>query len=192
MSAAKPSVRVILVGPSGVGKRSLLGHFFKQAFDGRTVGTFAPGFCRANVDTGDGPQVDLQIWDIVGQERFQWISTMFYRESQVALVGYDGADPSMVDQWVGRVRENAPDCQIILVVTKADLIEAGARQGVLNKQTDMMAQFEARARFVTSAVTAEGVQYMFKETARISRAMQALAKPRIDLAAAIKGKGMCC
>jgi small GTP-binding protein len=75
---SRPSVKIILVGSSGVGKTCLSASYQKQNFNKNTAPTVAPASsCRV---------VILQIWDTAGQERYASISQLFFRDSNVAFV----------------------------------------------------------------------------------------------------------
>ena len=165
--AAKVPVKLILVGPSGVGKTSLVSCFFKQKFENQTVPTVAPAFCSASIEVTPGKPIDLQIWDTAGQEQFQSISQMFYRDSHVAFVCFDPHDDSSIEQWVERVRTHVPDCQIILVVMKSDLMDVELRDKVATKREGLIERYSAKGFFITSSKTGEEVHDLFSAAARL-------------------------
>lgn len=163
---SKPS-KVILVGPSGVGKTSLVSTLLNQKFESDLVSTVAPAFCSTTIETEPGRSVELQIWDTAGQEQYQAISVMFYREASIALVCYLPNEKDAIEQWIERVKNNVPDCVIILVAMKADLMSQEDRLSFGADQIETTSQFKARANFLTSAKSGEGVRELFREVARI-------------------------
>ena len=116
------SVKLIIVGASGVGKTSLITSFFKRKFEKEISQTIAPAFCNANVQADDGTVVDLQIWDTAAQEQYQSICQMFYRDAKVAFICYERANKEYVEQWLTRVRVNVSECNFILITTKCDML----------------------------------------------------------------------
>jgi small GTP-binding protein len=157
----RPSFKVILVGPSGVGKTSLVSWFVKKEFETETISTVAPAFSTSVVKLADGTLVDLQIWDTAGQEAYLAISQMFYRDSQVAVVCYVPEAPETIDEWLARVREHVPDCVIILAATKADMLSEDERLELFNDGLRRSAQHGAKAHYVTSAKTGLAIEDLF-------------------------------
>ena len=75
----KPTLKIILVGASGVGKTCLIASYFKQSFDFQSIPTVAPAYSCSDVKRKDGTTVSLQIWDTAGQERYHSVSKLFFR-----------------------------------------------------------------------------------------------------------------
>jgi small GTP-binding protein len=191
----KISPKLILVGSSGVGKTSIVGCFFQQQFDSRALPTVAPAFATAQVTASDGRTVDLQIWDTAGQEQYQSISQMFYRDSNIALVCFNEADLSSLQRWVDRVREFTSDCQIYLVGTQVDLLNT-EELAAFNEKVQRAADEQKMKFFMTSAKTGQGVTEVFQFVAGEACAAQAPAAPVVDLIgsskAEKKGGKSCC
>jgi small GTP-binding protein len=176
----KVSPKLILVGSSGVGKTSLVGCFFQQQFDSRALPTVAPAFCTAPVKVSDGRTVDLQIWDTAGQEQYQSISQMFYRDSNIALVCFTEADFAAIQKWVDRVKEFTSDCRIYLVGTQVDLLDSQALS-TFNEKVQNVATEQNMKFFMTSAKSGQGVTDLFQYVAGEASADQAPVAPVVDL-----------
>ena len=194
-SDADYTIKVILVGSSGVGKTSLVSAFFDNPFENQDLPTVAPASCSAVVDVGNGKKVELQIWDTAGQERFQAISQMFYRESHVAFVCFDPKQPEPVENWISRVRSEVPTCIIYLVATKCDMLSQEEINDLNVKGQDMMNEFSAKHFLVTSAKTSAGVRDLFESAAQcyseIFKANQPLKEDK-KLVPNKKQSGGCC
>jgi small GTP-binding protein len=160
------TVKRILVGPNGVGKTSLVSSFFQQKFEKDVIPTVSPAFCTATIPIDSHTSVDLQIWDTAGQEQYQSISQMFYRESHIAFVCYDQPETPNIERWILRVREHAPDAKVYLVTTKADLIPDKVTEEVVLKQGEQFGiQFHAKY-VLTSALSGRNVCELFSEAAK--------------------------
>jgi small GTP-binding protein len=187
------SLKVILVGASGVGKTSLIASYLTNTFDSKTLPTVAATASCITIQSDD-MQVDLQVWDTAGQERFQSISRMFYRESNVAFVCYDTGTVPTIGNWVAAVREESPECLIFLVTTKSDLLdaEALADQKVIGAQK--RSEYSAKIHLLTSAVTGNGVRELFTEAAKSSQVVFRVDNPNIVVGqvAAPPNKSDCC
>jgi len=74
------SAKVLLIGESGVGKTSILQRFARNHFSTKylpTIGIdYMVSFCEA-----DGAKVCLQMWDTAGQEKFNTLTSSFYKSS---------------------------------------------------------------------------------------------------------------
>jgi small GTP-binding protein len=131
------------------------------------------------IEIENGTLVALQIWDTAGQEQYQSISQMFYRDAQVAFICYDQKAIDGVDDWAFTLRNLVPDCRISLVVTKSDLLDANGLQALTAASARRAADIGA-LYFVTSAKTGEGVPEVFRSAARVGVEVVIGRKSRIE------------
>ena len=183
--------KLIIVGPTGVGKTSLLVHFFEDS-DKNPSATVAPVFCSATIEYEPGHKIELQIWDTAGQEQFQAITTPFYRGANVAFVCYLPSDTDTIDQWISRVREYAPACKIILIATKSDLLSEEERFAFVNSQEKLMEQHNAYGNFLTSAMTGENVHEVFQRAGQLAAEASKAPQQITEIADKRESKGECC
>jgi small GTP-binding protein len=166
----RPTVKVILVGNSGVGKTCLISSYLKNTFEPRTAQTVAPAYSCREVKKQDGTIVILQIWDTAGQERYSSISQLFFRDSNVALVCFDPNDETSilaVRDWVRRVLNEVAECHLFGVLTKADLIPSDEIEKVIQGIKVTLADVSIEAFFPTSSLTRNGVEALFQATAEL-------------------------
>jgi small GTP-binding protein len=162
----RPSLKIILVGSSGVGKTCLSACYLKQGFDKESCPTVAPSFSSRPAKRLDGSMVILQIWDTAGQERYSSISELFFRDSDVAFVCFDPSDQPTVASardWAARVLDEVPDCILYAILTKGDKIEN--REKTLDECKQVLGETNFERFFVTSALTKEGVNEPFAAAA---------------------------
>jgi small GTP-binding protein len=180
---SRPSVKIILVGSSGVGKTCLSRSYLKQSFDRGMSPTVAPAYSCRPVRRADGSVVVLQIWDTAGQERYSSISQLFFRDSDVAFVCFDPSDaPSVAGArgWTQRVRDEVPECRLFAVLTKADRY---AKEGeALEQSKPLLADVCFEHFFVTSALTRKGVEEPFAAAAeaRVNAPSGAVLESRVS------------
>lgn len=194
MTTKKYSLKVILVGNSGVGKTSLVSAFFDNPFESQSLPTVAPASCSAIINLDDETTVELQIWDTAGQERFQSISHMFYRDSHIAFVCYDPTTADSIETWIERVHNDVPECIIFLVLTKADLLDETERINEELRGIDMMKRCGAKTHVLTSASKNMGVSELFRSAAQFVDQIYMTNTPTedLDLTASANGDRKCC
>lgn len=81
------SYKVLLIGESGVGKSTLVARLCEDRFltEGRQ---YTLGFDMFEKDIEvDGEKIKMYLWDTVGAERFDSITTQYYRGGDVSLAG---------------------------------------------------------------------------------------------------------
>ncbi|CDZ97608.1 ras-domain-containing protein [Phaffia rhodozyma] len=87
------SVKVVLIGDSGVGKTSLRNQYLSQKFSTAYKATIGCDFVTQQIPVSEDMTVNLAIWDTAGQERFASLSSAFFRGSDAAILVYDVTKP---------------------------------------------------------------------------------------------------
>uniref|UniRef100_A0A665VSF0 Ras-related protein Rab-7b n=2 Tax=Echeneis naucrates TaxID=173247 RepID=A0A665VSF0_ECHNA len=82
------TLKVILIGNSGVGKSSFMNRYVNHRFTSMYRSTVGTDFLSRSVSTDGGP-VTLQIWDTAGTERFQSLGTPLYRGAHCCMLVFD-------------------------------------------------------------------------------------------------------
>ena len=166
------SFKVILVGSSGVGKTSLIRVFFGTPFENQESSTVAPASFITTITLGNDQQIKLHIWDTAGQECYQALSKTFYRNSKVALVCYDTKREDTIETWISRVREQVPDCKIMLVTTKVDLLTQDQQIDCVTHGNELVQQHNCSVHKMTSASSGYGVREILLEAAKICNTLE--------------------
>jgi len=190
----RPTVKVILVGGSGVGKTCLISSFLKQSFDTNSLSTVAPAYSYSDVKNSRGTSVRLQIWDTAGQERYHSVSQLFFRDSDVAFVCFEAQYPaslSSVHDWVKRVREEVKSCELFFVVTKSDLRTKEELETIKQEAMAQVSCYDPKGIFVTSSLTKEGVTEIFNAAADLYKPKSAQVSQTADLTKKEKSKTCC-
>ena len=107
--------------------------------------------------------------DTAGQERFRKLAPLYYQGAQAAIVGFDVTSRETVnvcDHWIKELRTNEPDCVVVAVGNKIDLVEFRKVS-----TEDARAHFETMnpsvPYFETSAKTGDGVNELFESVTRM-------------------------
>ncbi|KAG8883715.1 hypothetical protein FRB97_006026 [Tulasnella sp. 331] len=130
-------IKVVIVGPSGVGKTSLrhqyisgrfttgyratigtdfitktLSHYSQRHIQHTSEQNFATDATSPDPSTPPAPgSVTLQIWDTAGQERFSSLSTAFFRGADAVMLVFDVNKPESLQEllrWWDEFRTKVP------------------------------------------------------------------------------------
>lgn len=85
-----PTLKILLIGASSVGKSSLLLRFTDDEFlsPEETSATIGVDYRIKGIEVG-GKRFKLSIWDTAGQERFRTLTSSYYRGAQGVIIVYD-------------------------------------------------------------------------------------------------------
>jgi Ras-related protein Rab-1A len=116
--------KLIIIGDLGVGKTCLVKRYVDGEHTYDYTSTIGVDFLTKSVEI-DKKQYKLNMWDTTGQERFQSITTSFYRDTNCVLLVFDLNDAqsfTALKYYMERIRnfcnENTP---VFLVGNKCDL-----------------------------------------------------------------------
>lgn len=163
MSGEDPTLKIVLVGESGVGKTTIVNTYLHRA-----TGPVNPtiGGDNHNVEKKFGDKtVKLNIWDTAGQDRYKDIVPMYFRNANVAICVFDItnlASFEKIEGWVNLSRESGPNTvKIVIVGNKTDKSD----QRTVNYQTasDKASSLGALFYVETSAQTGEGIDMLFEQ-----------------------------
>ena len=119
--------KVILVGETQVGKTSIISRYTKDYYIDNPNRTLAANSIKQRVEV-DGYEIELQIWDTVGQEQYRSVTSIFYKEALICILVYDITNresfEAIKNYWHNAVMQNGMKGVIIGVAgNKCDLYE---------------------------------------------------------------------
>ncbi|KAI8047454.1 P-loop containing nucleoside triphosphate hydrolase protein [Thamnidium elegans] len=166
MSQQIPTLKLLLIGNSNVGKSSLLLRFTDDTFlpQEEVSATIGVDF-KVSMMEVNGEMYKLTIWDTAGQERFRTLTSSYYRGAQGVILVYDVSNRDTFDAlntWWNEVNTycSSPDVVKMIVGNKVD------------KETSRVVSYEEGANFARklstlfvecSAKTKVGVKQAFEE-----------------------------
>uniref|UniRef100_A0A8D2CQF0 Ras-related protein Rab-12 n=1 Tax=Sciurus vulgaris TaxID=55149 RepID=A0A8D2CQF0_SCIVU len=117
------TLQVIIIGFRGVGKTSLMERFTDDTFCEACKSTVGVDFKIKTVELR-GKKIRLQIWDPAGQERFNSITSAYYRSAKGIILVYDITKQETFDdlpKWMKMIDKYASeDAELFLVGNKLD------------------------------------------------------------------------
>jgi small GTP-binding protein len=160
--------KIIFCGDPGVGKTSLVLRFSENAFTRKYVPTLGVNVSDKIVRV-DKSVVQLVLWDLAGQTKFQYMRHSFYQGSDGVFFIFDLTNLktfNKVREWYKDVRKNLknnPNLRSFLIGNKNDLIDDRA---TTNEDANKLAN-ELNLEYIeTSALTGENVINAFHEVAK--------------------------
>ncbi|XP_072523674.1 ras-related protein Rab-18a [Salminus brasiliensis] len=157
------TLKILIIGESGVGKSSLLLRFTDDTFDPELGATIGVDF-KVKTVAIDGNQTKLAIWDTAGQERFRTLTPSYYRGAQGVILVYDVTRQetfTKLSTWLSELETfcTRNDLVKMLVGNKIDKEdrEVDRNEGLKFARKHSMLFIEA------SAKTRDGVECAFEE-----------------------------
>jgi len=161
--------KIIVGGESAVGKSTLLYRLRTGQFTENIKSTIGVDFLvhKVQIMTDKGPtEIILQLWDLGGQFQFQYVHSCYIKGASLAILIHDlsrkETAQSLVN-WAKFVRSQNPEIPILLVASKADLVDP--KEIVSYIKTPFFKQFNAYLHTVTSSKTGMGVKEVFENAA---------------------------
>ena len=112
-----------MLGSYAVGKTSLVRRFVEGLFSEKYLTTIGVKISKKKIDL-DGEQIDLILWDLNGQDRFQNVSMSYLRGSAAYLLVADGTRRDTLDVARAlheRARDALGPVPFLLLINKHDL-----------------------------------------------------------------------
>jgi len=163
----KISLKIVLLGNSGVGKTSLVNRWINGSHNKTITPTVGANHQKKTLVI-DGQQLDLFIWDTAGQEQFLALAPLYTRSASVAIMTASIVDEdsfSNLNTWKKLLEESCESFPpVILAVNKIDLSTDSmpTRDEIEESNIDSYSSV-----FFVSAQTGEGVDELFIQAGRL-------------------------
>ncbi len=158
------SVKVVLLGESGVGKTCIISQFTSNKFNPRCATSVSAQFISKTIEFPQYQKaIKFDIWDTVGQEKYRSLAKIFYKDAKVIIFVYDITTEfsfeALKNFWYKETINNANNEPILAIVAnKIDLYQA---QDVAESDAKAFAD-EIGAIFQnTSALSNSGINKLF-------------------------------
>ncbi len=174
--------KLIIIGPAGVGKTSLLRRFSENSFSESYKYTTGVDYLSKELKFSEDKNARLTLLDLGGQERFRFLRNSFYEGANGALIVFDLSREQTFEEikdWIYEMQELAGETiPFILIGNKSDLIDDMGDLIDIN-QVKTLAEREGSIYIKTSAKTGENVEEAFVE---LTRRMANIQDPEIVIA----------
>ena len=153
--------KIVVIGDGAVGKTSLIKKFTKGTFEKDYIKTIGAQFSKYDKEI-NGDIIRLIFWDIAGQDDFNFLHHLFYKESKAAIIVYSleenklGQDSFIhVKNWHEVVEQNCGNIPVVLFANKVDLVNKNNLN--TTKIQKLANEHNFLKFFFTSAKTGQGV-----------------------------------
>ena len=153
--------KIAVVGDVAVGKTSLIKKYTKGTFEKDYVKTMGAQLSKYNKEI-NGDMIRLIFWDIAGQDDFNFLHHLFYKEAKAAIIVYSLEENELgkysfthIKNWYEVVVKNCENIPVILFANKADLVN----KNDLNEPEiqNLVKKYNFLGYYLTSAKTGQGV-----------------------------------
>ena len=158
------SVKVVLLGESGVGKTSIISQFTSNKFNPRCATSVSAQFISKIIEFPEFQKtIKFDIWDTVGQEKYRSLAKIFYKDAKIIIFVYDITTEfsfkALKDFWYKETINNADNEPILaLVANKIDLYQ----EQIIKNEVGRAFADEINAIFqTTSALSNSGITNLF-------------------------------
>jgi len=161
--------KIILTGAAAVGKKRLVQKFIKNRFAANYKLTVGVDILTKDIEFRPGEIATLSIWDIGGQQRFEFLRSTFYKGSAGAILIFDlTREQTYIEtrKWLTEIRQFAGEnIPFVLIGNKADLVEDVS--AVIDRdEVRKFVKNEGGIYFETSTKTGVHVDESFTELTR--------------------------
>ena len=159
------SIKVVLLGESGVGKTSIISQFTTHKFDPHRETSLSAQFISKTIDFPDlGQSIKFDIWDTVGQEKYRSLAKIFYKDAKVIIFVYDITTEFSFEgiktYWYEETKANWDGTPILAVV--ANKIDLYGEQKINNNDGKAFAEKIGAIFQTTSALSDSGISTLFE------------------------------
>ncbi|TKJ19878.1 MAG: hypothetical protein CEE43_14185 [Promethearchaeota archaeon Loki_b32] len=162
--------KIIIVGDPNVGKTSLILRYTNNAFRRNYVPTLGV-MVSDKIFKIEQTVIQLTLWDIGGQQKFQTMRQQFYRGSDAVFLVFDLTKPESFDnipKWfsdvVDQVKDRSEELVGFIIGNKKDLKDSCK---ISSEIVDQLASKLKLGFIETSALLGENVNYAFSTIAKL-------------------------
>jgi len=158
--------KVVVLGDAGVGKTSVIQRFTAGTYDEFTKATIGASFASQTVRASNGENIKLAIWDTAGQEQFQSMAPIYYRNASAGVVIFDLLDMNSFTKakfWIDQLQTNGPPGVVITIV--GNKVDREIERKVPAEIAQEYAKEIDAGYFETSAKTGHDVSELFTHVA---------------------------
>ena len=142
------TIKVILIGESGVGKTSIIRVSNGEQFNEVEQSNLSVSFYRKEM-IFENKMYTLELWDTIGQENLRVINTLFYNNSRIVIFVYDITNQESFKNlrfWINEVKHQIGNSGYVKAII-GNKIDLYLKEAVNEEEAEILAK-EINAKFV--------------------------------------------
>lgn len=154
--------KVVMIGAVAVGKSAIANRLQFQIFEEDYQPTIGAGYIPYRT-VYEGKEIELQIWDTAGMERYRSLGSIYYRDAKAAIIVYDQTSLESADalqNWLESFRATVKTPSYIAIAANKDDLP---NKTVPPEKIKSWCDENGFDFFITSAKTGTGVTEMFNK-----------------------------
>ena len=164
-------LKLLTLGNSCVGKSSIVIRYTENKFYSSYLTTIGVDFLRKVITVGD-KEINLQIWDSAGQEKYNSISKQYYNKADGIILVFDLNSRMSFDgmmNWLEEIEVSTEKgIPIVIVGNKCDL----ATREITTDEAYEFAETKNIPYFETSAMTGHNINEAINKLVEIALEFQ--------------------
>ena len=161
------SIKVILLGESGVGKTSIILRYYQNQFEPNSLSTIGSTYIIKQIKK-DNMKYNLNIWDTSGQEKYRAVTKLFVQNANIVILVYSIVEEKSfeaLDYWYTSILdtfENKDKIVFAIVGNKYDLF---TESDTVSEEDAMKFAEEKKAIFklVSAKSDKKGLDSLFEQ-----------------------------
>ena len=156
------SVKIALLGSSGVGKTCIIKRYAEGSFDENTQSTSGASYSQKVLKIEE-KTIQADIWDTAGQEKYRSLGKRFYKDAYIVCLVYDitnkGSFNDLKEKWYSDLKSFGEKYNILAVVgAKSDCFE---KEEVEENEAREYAKSIGATFILTSAKNGNNIELLF-------------------------------
>lgn len=120
------SGKIVVVGDGACGKTCLLEVFKRNKFPDEYIPTVVDNFVK-EVKISENESVNLTLWDTAGQEDYDSVRPLSYKDTDLVLLCYTIENSQVLDnipkKWLFEIKNYCPNAYLFLIGLKKKILE---------------------------------------------------------------------
>ena len=161
------SVKITLLGSSGVGKTCIIKRYTEGSFDENSPSTAGASYSNKSLVI-ENKHIQLDLWDTAGQEKFRSLGRHFYKDSYIVCLVYDITSiqsfEDLKSKWYDDLKKYGEKYNILAVVgNKSDCYE---NEAVTEEEGRKYANSIGAIFMLASAKNGDNIELLFDTLVR--------------------------
>jgi len=170
------TLKIVAIGDGNVGKTSLFNTFIKNEFPENYEPTVFDN-TMTTIEMQDGKSISAELWDTAGQEQFDRIRPLSYRDTNIFLICFSIMNSDSLEnigqKWIPEIQQaerQSPSASppiYILVGTKCDLRGTSDKECSAEQIEEVRTNIGSDLYMETSAKIKINIHETFQESAAL-------------------------